>query len=715
MTDLSPRDTDIPVEGVSEITPIESEDTKKYDDAFWLGLASENFSTGRNYQDAALTNQWERNADHFNNRHYRRSAYTTKLYKGRSRIFRPLTRAAERSGAAQFAAAIFSNQDIVNITAMNQSDPEQLASARMMKQLLHYRLEKSISWFLTCLGTWQDTRVYGPCATYTTWKFVEKEVTRTEQISKDVTSEFVETIVLQDEPVIEMIPPEGLLMDPACDWRDPINSSPWVTRLVPMYIVDVEERMNRTDPKTGQAEWFRLSREQMQATQTDQYNTVRQAREGDDRPDKMDSQDRIEFKIVWAHENYVRLDGEEYVYWTMGTQFLLSSPKPLRDVYLHGKRPITYGFSIIEAHKFSPSSPTELISNLQQGSNDIANLRIDNIRLALNKRYIIRRGAQVDLEALMMSVPGGGIFTENVERDIKVLETRDVTASSYKEQERMETESNDLTGTFLGGSVQNNRALNETVGGMEMLSEGSNAISELDIKTYSETFLKPQLELLMAYIRAYESDETVLNTAFEDARKESGFETPDGMDDMDEYKKKLIGRIRNDYMTLKVNVGMGANSPQRRATTLSNTVSTIATNEEQAAKIDWDEVTKEMFSINGYQDGARFLKSEQEDDAAPTEEDVQGAYEQGMQEGQDAHKMASIESTEKIAMAKLELERELRYAEIALKEGISIQSLQAKLQVEQSKDATRRDTAAAAAASKNNELEFKRTTGKPGI
>jgi len=696
---ISPQDQDVIVVKDTEATGQER------DESFWLGLASANFDTGKSYQDSSLTSQWEKNADHFNSKHYRRSAYNSKLYQGRSRLFRPLTRAAERSGAAQFATAFFSNEDIVSVKPQNESDPEQVAAARMMKQLLQYRLEKTIPWYLTCMGAWQDTRVYGPCVTYTVWDYQERV--------KDIGDGLQEVTIVSDKPVIEMVPPEGLLLDPACDWRDPINTSPYVIRLVPMYIVDVEAKMDSKDPKTGKPEWRKLSRAQLLSSQSDRYNTVRQAREGDNRPDKMDSQDRIEFQIVWMHENFVRMDGQEWVYWTAGAEHLVTEIKPLKDVYLHGQRPLTYGFSIIEAHRFAPSSATELISNLQAGVNDIANLRIDNIRLALNKRYIIRRGATIDLEALMMSVPGGGIFTQDPERDVKVLETRDVTASSYKEQERMETESNDISGTFMGSAVQNNRSLNKTVGGMEMLAEGSNAISELDIRTFSETWAKPQLELLMAYIRAYETDEVIFAQAFEEAKKLGGFEVPNKMEATD-YKEKLIERIRKDKLILKVNVGLGATSPTRKSETLNRTLSVIAQVEEQRAKIDWDEVTKEQFAIAGFQDGKRFLLSEN-DEKEITEEDLQQAHEQGIEAAKDQAKIAEVESRERIAGSKLELERELGYAKLALTENITVAQLQAKLQVEASKDATRRDSAAAQAQSNTNELDFKRTTGKPGI
>ena len=727
MTAQSPTDKAYSMEIVDGASSVAKIDYLNKEASFWTALAQSNFDTARYYQDASLTVQWERNADHFNNRHFRRSAYNTRLYKGRSRLFRPLTRASERASSAQAAAALFSNIEIVDIQPENQNDPAQMLSARIIKAVLTYRLTKSIKWYLTCMGAWQDTRVYGPCYTYTDWEFEERDVEVKKTVknvlggddTKGRTEKVTEKVTIKDGPIIDMIPVENLLLDPACDWRDPIGSSPYVIRLVPMYVTDIESRMDSIDDKTGKPQWNKLERGVILSSQRDIYNTVRQAREGDNRPDKTDSQEQEEFKVIWVHENFVRIGGEEVVYWTLGTGHMLTDVTPLRDAYIVNERPFTYGFSVIEAHRFSPSSPTDLISNIQIAINDTANLRLDNVRLALNKRYILRRGATVDLEALMRSVPGGGVMTDDPERDIKVIETRDVTSSSYKEQERLETESNDVTGTFIGGSVQNNRQLNETVGGMEMLSEGANAISEFDIRTFSETWVKPQLELLIRYIQAYETDDVIFHTAFEEAVKKDGL--PQKMDVED--RDAAINRAMNEKMTVTVNVGLGATSPKRKVDTLRYAVETVAALPDQGQNLDQDEIAKEIFAAAGFQDGKRFLKKKDDDtEQELTQEDLEAAYQEGIEAGGDQHKMADVELRREIETRKLEQSWELELMRIASKENITLAQLKNKLDIDTFKDKSRRDTFAAGEMTKrqqismqNKELNFKRDTGKPGI
>jgi hypothetical protein len=708
-------------------------------DSEWLQLAADNFTSARYYQDAALTVQWERNADHFNSNHFRRSNYMTRQYKGRSRLFRPLSRSAERSSSSAFAQAMFSNQDLIDVVAANQNDPMQVAAARIMKQILQYRLTKTIPWYLTAMGAWQDTRVYGPCCTYTTWDYEEREleveVPETDVMGNEIigrTKYETKTVVVKDSPRIDMIPVENLLLDPECDWRDPINTSPYVIRLVPMHLTDILDKMEAVNDKTGEPEWRSLSEGEILSASRDSYNTVRQAREGDNRPDKTDSQDRTEFKVIWAHENFVRMGGEEYVYWTLGTQFMLTDPKPLREVYHTGKRPLNYGFSIIEAHKFSPNSATELVAGLQTSINDLSNLRMDNIRLALNKRYIIRRGAMVDLDSLMRSVPGGGIVTDDPERDVKVVDTRDVTGSSYREQERLETEANDISGTFMGSSIQNNENLNETVGGMQLLSEGANSLSEFDIRTFVETWAKPQLELLIQYIQAYETDDVIFNNSFEEAFKELGLtydldsmglaELPEDASEedikqYDQTRASLKNKVLNDKMTINVNVGLGATSPQRKVESINYALGSIAQMPEQLPRIDGDEITKEIFAAVGFQDGARFLKGQGPGDKEQelSQADLEQAYQQGAAEAQDQEKMARIELDREIAMAKIQSQEKMHQMTLALQEGMTLAQVQSKLQIEQMKDQTRRDQVAISEGNKRNELEFKRTTGKPGI
>ena len=218
------------------------------------------------------------------------------------------------------------------------------------------------------------------------------------------------------------------------------------------------------------------------------------------------------------------------------------------------------------------------------------------------------------------------------------------------------------------------------------------------------------------------NDEVVRTVALQGADADTQFfqsyefaEDEDGMANRAALVDSVINRALNDKMTIKVNVGLGATNPQRKIQAIMGAVQAVAQLPTAGQNIDGDEVAKEIFTANGFQDGSRFLKRDQDEQQEITEEDLQAAYQQGAQEGELAIKQQKIDADLQIASAKLELDRELGYAQIALKENITIAQLQAKLEIDIKKDQTHRDIEALRERSKQAELQFKRETGKPGI
>lgn len=715
---INPQDTDIPVgsnsqglgaSGDSGASDKSVETPEVDDDKKWLDLVQQNYESAISYQNSSLSDEWQRNLDHWNSNHYRRSAYNTTAFKGRSALFRPLSRASERSSGASAAAAFFSNKDVINVTAVNPSKKTSVIAAKWMQNILQWRLRHSLNWYLNCMGAWQNTRVYGPCISIMDWNYDEEEIEV--EVDEPVTGILrnlipgrfkkkhkKEKVVVTDQPVLHLIPCENVLYDSGADWVNPVQDSPYLIILFPMFAGDVLSKMDGDKP-----EWKLLSLNQILSASREVQNTIRRAREGEQKIDSKDNQEGNENQVVWPRLCFIRSEGVDYVFWTLGNEFMLTKPMPTVQKYKMKIRPVVQGCSIIETHQTSPSSPIKLIAPLQEHVNDISNLRMDNVRLALNKRYILRRGAVIDLEALMRSVPGGAIATDDPERDIKVIQTPDVTASSYKEQERLESESNDLFGTFLGGSVQNNRAMRETVGGMEMVKEGKSALTEFDLMTFAETYAKPVLQMLMKFIQVWETDEAIMEMAWDQTMTDLPPELR--LEETGDVTKDAIqAYMMENEMFLEVNVGIGATSPQKKIDTLMYPISIIGqANPDYLKKLNWTEVYKEVMSISSQGDGSRFIQEEEE----VTEADVEAAHQQGVQEGTNADKMARIEMEERVAMEKLRLEESLRKEEIAIKYNISKEALVSLMAREQVKSKDRRDIAAGNLSQKNRELSSK--------
>lgn len=673
-------------------------------DKKWLQRAARLYEDSTDYYESSLFENWRSNIAHFRGRHADGSKYASDAYKHRSRAFRPKPRAAVRTLEATAAAALFTNDDLLSIKGANPNDPMQADAAAFMQALVQHRLEHTIPWFLTVVGAYQDTHVYGVCVSRTYWDFkVKRKVSYTPSMREDGTPELdedgvplaeesIEKVVVSDRPQIDLIAPENFRFDPGSDWRDPVGTSPYLIEVIPMFAGEV---MAMADE--GWREYTLGEIVAHGAEEKDSKATVRDAREGHGREDSTEVSAASEYSVVWVHRNIIRdTDGEDWTFYSLGTGALLTDPKPLVEEDPLGRSQYTVGISSIEAHRSHPSGIVELSRPLTELINDVTNQRLDNVKLVLNKRYKVRRGAKVDLGALMRNVPGGGVLMDDINADVGLMETPDVTQSSYIEQDRLAVETDELLGTFSQASVGNNRALNETVGGMNIMAQGANQVQELGLRTFIETWVEPVLRAVIKLESLYETDETIISLAADKADIEANINDDLMMQDL----------------VLRVNVGMGNTNPQQKLARFLEPLNAAAQFPEFIQEMDFVEIGKEVFALAGQGDGSRFMLNEEKkqermqaqqgpDDPRIVVEQMRMEAKQielevrQLEKEQDAMiAQMRIESEREVSMAKLAAEQEIRLEELYQKLGIEQQSLETKRQLEQARIQTQRDIAA---------------------
>ena len=626
----------------------------------WLNLSREAYESSTEYMDANLRDQWEKNISNFNSRHPSGSKYLTSAYDKRSTLFRPKTRSTVRKLEAAMATAFFSNEDVVDISPTNPNDPMSISAATVAKSMMQYRLTNTIPWFSTMVTAMQDAAVYGTVVSHQYWEFEEKEETYS---SIDETgAEVVDmegkpvrekvTSTLKDKPIIEIIEPENFRIDPASDWYNPVESSPYVIHLIPMFVQDVLEKMDK-------GEWKKLKTEQILSASKEDDDSIRLTRE-EGRSDPLDDEfENIdEFKIVWVHKNIIKKDGEDYCFFTAGTDYMLTKPRLLSEVYpwlKDGERPYVMGKLNIEAHRLYPAGTVELTEELQAASNDIWNQRFDNIKLAMNKRYHIRRDRNIDLDALFRSVPGGAVEMDDPDADVRVVETRDVTGSAYQEQDRINYDFDELQGNFSTSTIQSSGTMNETVGGMSLLQGNNNIITEFVLRTLAESWVEPCLKQLLRLEQYYETDEIIMSLSSEENY---------------EGKDQLIDDLLKHDVILKVNVGMNATDPIQRVQNLVYGLSSVFQLPGMETRINIDEVAKEIFGQLGYKDGARFL-TQTEDEVDPEMQELQGQ----VQELQSMLEIDQVKMQGRLQIEQLKQQASLRAAQIKAQTDIAKQQM----------------------------------------
>ena len=600
--------------------------------ANWLRLARSAYLNSTNYVDSNYRKSWDDSIRAFNNEHAGDSKYNSASFEKRSKMYRPKTRQVIRKNEAAAAAAFFSNMDVVDISPIDANSKEESASASVLKELMQYRLTKTIPWFQTIMGGLQDAQTVGVAVAHIYWNYkpdlkqgsmpLEEEDEQKEQELpkhdddeypqqnslpegaftigqggeeknaglKESPQKILQRKPLVDKPVVELIPVENIRISPDANWVDPINTSPYIIHLIPMYVMDVKAKMES-------GEWFHLADSTIRQATGDNDSTRSARQKGRDDPMNGGNTDVDDYELVWVQRHIHRKNGTDYEFYTMGTLALLCEPLPLKEVVFHGQRPYVMGSCILETHKVFPTSVAQLGKGLQDEANEIANQRLDNVKLVLNKKWFVKRGRDADLSGLVRNVPGGIVMLEDPVNDVREITWPDVTQSSYEEQNRVDRDLDELLSAFSPGQLMADRQLNAPARNMALLNSASGTMTEYLLKTFSETFVVPVLRQIMLLEQKYENDSTIIAIAAKKAQILQRFGV-----------NEITDNILEQELNLNVNVGMGATDPMQKLNKFITGISAFSQIVNSPVPgLDLQEVGKEIFGHMGYSDGSRFF------------------------------------------------------------------------------------------------------------
>lgn len=627
----------------------------------WVKRTREAFDASTEYVDQNCRADWDYSLRAFRNEHAAGSKYLSEEYKARSRLFRPKTRTVIRKNEAAGAVALFSNMEIVDLQPGNPDDPMSVAARDAMKAILEYRLTRTIPTFQIAMGGIQDAQTQGLVISYQYWKYETRGGKK-----------------VKDEPCIELRPLENIRIDGGADWIDPVESSPYLFDIIPMYVCEVRAMMNNKDTKTGQPKWKKYDDSKIAQALPEEIDIARRSRTGKSGyEDKKSKKALSDFDTVWVMRCFMRDSvGVDYTYFTLGTEHLLTDPKPIDEVYFHGKRPYVIGCAILETHRVFKSSMPMMTKPLQMEANDVQNQRLDNVKFVLNKRWLVARGRQVDVQSLVRNVPGGVTLTTDPKTDVIESNWPDVTSSAYVEQDRISADFDDLAGNFTPSTKVANKAMNDTLGGSRMAAMGAGIMTDYLLRTVIETWWEPVLRQLMLLEQYYETDEVVLKVAAQKAQL------------LKNYGLYTIGEdlLAKDVL-LNVNVGMGASNPQQRMQNFMAAVQAdVWLTQNAPTGTNLVEMRKEIYSNAGYRDGARFMQTQQDPRLVKAlqmisslQQAVQGKR---MELTADQQKeQMKLLSGEKVKAAELQIDRERILGDLRIREA-EIEVEKQKIQLE---------------------------------
>jgi hypothetical protein len=573
------------------------------------------------YQAQVNRTAWSQSLRAFHNEHYVGSKYTKPEWRGRSRLFVPKTRAAVRKDGAAVAASMFNNIDAINCLAGNDGDPVQRASAALMEELVNYRTNRSsgkaaLPWFLVSMGCRQDSVLTGVCLSKQSWKQTWRKTgaTRAHELNP-ATNVYEERERAHysldiDRPDMQGIPAENYCIDPAADWTNPAQTAAYLLIKWPMQIDEIREKQDAPVNPWNEVDESVL-KSSVENTKFD-ASAIRRAREmGLDRYDE--TQTGMTFQIVWVYEVFMRVEGEDYTFYSVGDKDFLTNPKPVSEVYPEqfGERPLALGYGALEAHRIYPMAPVESWQPLQIETNDIRNLALDATKQNVMPISKVRRGRQIDLDQVRRRSAGASIIVTDP-TDVTWETPPQLGQAPVEMGRELGLEFDDLSGQQNYGTVENNNALGKTLGGLKLAAGSANAVQEYDIRVWIETWAQPALSQVVRLEQYYESSAKVLGLCGQKAKL---------------LQKYGVSAITNELLeneiTVRVSVGLGAGDPQQRLAKFQSATQVVApllaqTKEFQSGQVElnWEAVAEEVFGAAGYHDGgSRFFK----DNGAPAQ------------------------------------------------------------------------------------------------
>jgi hypothetical protein len=587
--------------GTTERLPKDGEPTPPDNIAMLVKSA---YTQGINYQQNVLQPKWRASAASYNNQHFTGSKYLSPRYRGRTHLFRPKTRSAIRRKSAEAAMSLFQTNDVVIVSPGNEADEAQRASAAINKELLNYRLTVAsenvgIPWFLVSMGAHQTAQIYGVVTSKQRWEYKEKILHYEEVTYSDGSTEMQPvTQIVRDRPWVDLYAPEDVIRDPGANWLNQAQDSAYFILKNSMTLSDARVFLQQID-KDGQPMFDEVSEEELAAAagvrsgQADSTDGVRRARETTGYDRLHDANADREFMTVWLHENFMRIDGEDWNFWTLGVDKVISPIRLVAKVYPEqgGARPITVGVGALDAFKIDPMSAVEAWSPVQQEINDVVNLRLEVMKQTVSPVTKVRRGRQISLKEVQNRSPDSVIYVDDM-KDVEFDRPGSVGQEAFIEMERLNTDFDELAGTFSVGSVQSNGLIHKTATGIQAVSGSANAMGEFDLRVWVETWAEDCLRQVMKLEQYYEADERVLAIAGDKAKLRQKFNTD-----------KITDALLTQQVTLRINIGIGASDPMVRLQKLGGALEMLTKVAPTALqRLRQDPLIEEIFGVAGYKD-----------------------------------------------------------------------------------------------------------------
>lgn len=278
-----------------------------------------------------------------------------------------------------------------------------------------------------------------------------------------------------------------------------------------------------------------------------------------------------------------------------------------KNPFEHGQKPFVETQYIKRVGRWYGVGCAELLLSLQNWANSVVNNRIDNQLMIINKMFLKRRSANIDIRQLV-SRPAGFIEVDDIQTDIKPLEFSDSTRGALEELAQINAIADRLLSAYelvRGGG--NPKTASEAI----IQSEGAKGFFESKLRNIGAFFVKVFEQILQLDLQYLEEEMILRITGNEEQLKrfDELLGVPEGQQTkLPKYRfvKVKDMKILDGMYDLMIDMDLTGGSRALKLKQISDTI-TLA-QRDPSAPVDKERLYGEMFRLMFDTDADRFVK-----------------------------------------------------------------------------------------------------------
>jgi len=198
-------------------------------------------------------------------------------------------------------------------------------------------------------------------------------------------------------------------------------------------------------------------------------------------------------------------------YWEDNKLIVIAGGKTIRDdvnPYKHKKKPFVFFVDQIDDQVIYGIGEVEPIFGVQNELNTLRNQRMDFNNIVLNPVWKIRQGAVSDVNSIKFT-PNHKIIHQGDENSVKALDMPTPPHTSYKEEESIRADLQQITGVSDYAKGTEGVSVNDTATGIELIQDAANQRFNAKLRNLESSLAKVGELLRDLYIQYITDEKTI--------------------------------------------------------------------------------------------------------------------------------------------------------------------------------------------------------------